>query len=124
MDCVVCEKRGGYNRAVVEAETGFELGGLCVRCETERLGELSDELGDPDTETCVYCDRDGLWAVPKWLPATYESTGKTVSYVDYDPSTAALRFCDEHLARLGVDDMTTPETVGNEREYPPRTSDD
>lgn len=124
MECVVCGKPGGYNRVVVEGATGFELGGLCVDCETRKLGELSDELGDPESESCVYCERDGLWAVPKWLPSTYESDGDTVSYVDYDASNASIRFCDEHLARLGVDDMTTHEAVRGDYEYVTRTSED
>ena len=51
MDCVICERRGGYNRAVVELETGVELGGLCVRCENEKFGELCGELGDPDSDS-------------------------------------------------------------------------
>lgn len=106
MDCIVCQRRSGYNRAVVELDSGRELGALCVRCEHEQFGEFSDELGEPDATTCVFCDRDAFWALPKWLPSTYEIENRTVSYVDYEPSTAALALCDEHLDRLGVEDMT------------------
>lgn len=108
MDCVVCEKDSGYNRVVVDVESGHELGGLCVRCENDKFGEFADELGDQDSDTCTFCDRDGFWAAPKYLPSTYETDGKTVSYVDYDASTAALTLCDEHLAKLGVEDIALP----------------
>jgi len=124
MDCVICERRGGYNRAVVELETGVELGGLCVRCENEKFGELCEELGDPDSESCVLCDRDGLWALPKWLPSTYESDGRTVSYVDYDVSTTDFRLCDEHLAKVGVDDIAVPKVTEEPEQFITRGTDD
>jgi hypothetical protein len=124
MDCVVCEKPSGYNRVVVELESGVELGGLCVRCETEKFGELGDELAGHDDQTCVFCDRDGFWALPKWLPSTYESEGHTVSYVDYDVSTTGFQLCDEHLARVGVDDLSVPVATDAPREYITRSTDD
>jgi hypothetical protein len=70
MDCVVCQKRSGYNRVVVDLDSGHELGGLCVRCETEEFGEFCDDLADSHAESCVFCDRDGIWAAPKYLPST------------------------------------------------------
>lgn len=103
MDCIVCQRRSGYNRAVVELDSGRELGALCVCCEREQFGEFSDELGEPGATTCVLCDRDAFWALPKWLPATYKTEDRVVSYVDYDPANAALVLCDEHLDCLGVD---------------------
>jgi hypothetical protein len=124
MDCVICERRGGYNRAVVELETGVELGGLCVRCENEKFGELCGELGDPDSDSCVFCDRDGLWALPKWLPSTYESDGRTVSYVDYDVSTTSFHLCDEHLAKVGVDDIAVPKVTKEPEQFITRSTDD
>lgn len=113
MDCVVCRKRSGYNRVVVDVESGFELGGLCVHCESEKFGEFSDELGEPGADTCVFCDRDAFWSLPKWLPSTYETSDRIVSYVDYDASSTGLVLCDEHLAALGVEDIPTP-TVSTE----------
>jgi len=124
MDCVVCERRGGYNRVVVELETGVELGGLCVRCENEKFGELGAELGDPDSECCAFCDRDGLWALPKWLPSTYESDGKTISYVDYDVSTTGFRLCDEHLAKVGVEDIGVPRPTEEPEAFLTQGTDD
>lgn len=123
MDCVVCEKRSGYNRVVVDLDSGNELGGLCVRCETEKFGEFSDELGE-EGACCEFCDRDGFWAVPKWLPSTYEEDGKTISYVDYDVSNATLRLCDEHLARLGVDDIPVPAAAEETHEFITRSAED
>lgn len=106
MDCVVCHQPSGYNRVVVDAESGSELGGLCVHCETEAFGRISDELGEPGQRSCVCCERDGHWLLPKWLPSTYVEDGKTISYVDYDTAEAALRLCDEHLASIGVEDFS------------------
>jgi hypothetical protein len=123
MDCVVCEKKSGYNRAVVDLESGNELGGLCVRCEAEKFGEFSDELGEEGSD-CMFCDRDGFWAVPKYLPSTYEEDGKTVSYVDYDVSNATLKLCDEHLADLGVDDMTIPAATEDTQAFITRGAED
>jgi len=117
MDCIVCQRRSGYNRAIVELDSGRELGTLCVRCEREQFGEFSDELGEPDATTCVFCDRDAFWALPKWLPSTYETEGKVVSFVDYDPSTAALALCDEHFDRLGVEELPlhAPDDAADQR---------
>lgn len=117
MDCVVCEKRSGYNRVVVDADSGAELGGLCVDCERTAFGTLSDELGDPDDDACVCCGRDGFWLLPKWLPSTYEADHKTVSYVDYDPGNTALKLCDEHLAHIGVEDISRPTRESGREEH-------
>ncbi|MFB6269058.1 MAG: hypothetical protein ABEH83_03885 [Halobacterium sp.] len=124
MDCVVCQRRSGYNRVVVDAESGVELGGLCVDCERDAFGKLADELGDPTDDTCVCCDRDGFWRLPKWLPSTYETDGKTVSYVDYDPADTALKLCDEHLASIGVEDISRPAADPGRGEYVSRSVDD
>ncbi|WP_336037392.1 hypothetical protein [Halobacterium yunchengense] len=104
MECVVCGRQSGYNRAVVDTTADRELGGLCVRCELRKLGELADQLGSDD-QSCAYCTRDGLWALPKYLPSTYREDGRTVSYVDYEVGADTLRVCDEHLSALGVADL-------------------
>lgn len=98
MDCVACGRRSSYNRAVVDTTTGREVGALCVRCETRQFGELVDHLVDDGDDTCTYCQRDGFWAFPLWVPSVREEDGCLVSYVDYDASSAALRLCDEHSA--------------------------
>lgn len=123
MDCVVCQLPGGYNRAVVDGERGVELGCLCVNCEAAAFDEDPDDLGEPGQETCVFCDRDGFWLLPKWLPSTYEADGKTVSYVDYDPTNTALRLCDEHLADIGVEDLSRPTDEDGPTSVPGRAED-
>lgn len=104
MECIACNHRSAYNRAVIDTSTGRELGTLCVSCETQKLGELAGEHTNTD-ESCLYCNRDGFWALPKWVPSTYEDGGDIVSYIDCDVSQATLRLCDEHLAALGVSDI-------------------
>lgn len=110
MECLICNESSGYNRAVVDTTTGRELGAVCRRCELDQFGELVDDLESRTADTCLYCDRDGIWALPRWLPSTYEDDGRTVSYVDYDASHATLHLCDEHLAELGVTELApTPD---------------
>lgn len=107
MDCIACENRSGYNRAVVDTTTSRELGPLCVRCEHVHLGELADHPSSKTTDdTCLYCDRHGVWALPKWLPQPCEEDGRIVSRVDYAVRQTTLRLCDEHLAALGVTSLT------------------
>ncbi|MGB9963965.1 hypothetical protein [Halobacterium sp. CBA1126] len=111
MDCIACQQRSGYNRAVVDTTTGRELGPLCVRCETEYFGELAAHPGSQRTDDgCLYCDRDGVWALPKWLPEAHVEGGRVVSRVDYDAERATLRLCDEHLAALDVDTLAPTRT--------------
>lgn len=110
MDCLACDHPSGYNRAVVDTTTDEELGPLCVRCEKAHLGELAAHPSSrPTDDTCLYCDRHGVWALPKWLPEAHEEAGSVISRVDYDVQQATLRLCDEHLAAVGVSPLTPPQ---------------
>lgn len=117
MDCVRCHYDGGYNRVVVDLASGLELGEFCVNCEHDQFGALSDELGSPDRTTCLYCQREGLWALLKWRNSTRVTDRAIISSVEYDPSMARLRLCDEHLAKIGVDQFPAPVGVEDRHEY-------
>ena len=100
MHCIVCGKRAGYNRAVVDLVSGLECGHLCVACEREAFGfalELGIGLG---SDSCSFCDRDGQYAVPKWEGRSREVDGDLRCSVEYDTSTATLLLCDEHFHRI------------------------
>ena len=47
-----------------------------------------------------------------------------MSYVDYDVSTTSFHLCDEHLAKVGVDDIAVPKVTKEPEQFITRSTDD
>jgi len=100
MHCTVCRLPSAYNRAVVDTVDGETLGCLCTSCIESFFGRSLSEV-EPTDRTCVLCDRDGFYALPKWQCRTVDD-GHRVVIVDLDPTVTAStpRLCDRHYASL------------------------
>ena len=100
--CVRCNREPGYNRAVLDLVRGVEIGSLCRNCE---LGvfyvlDTSPVTTSGEGHTCACCDRDGFYALPRWLPETCADTGTVRTSVDYQLDDQPLFLCDEHFDEL------------------------
>lgn len=101
MKCVVCHRKGGFHRAVVDTTGEEVLGSLCRECEREEFGRSIDRGLFQPGDGCIFCERDGTVAIPLWRPDTRTTAGGTVvNEVSIEVDDATLRLCDEHLAAV------------------------
>lgn len=107
MGCITCGREAGFNRAIVHVLSGREVGRLCRNCELRHFGQRL-ETSDVGGDACVFCGRDGHFAVPKFRARVVESGGKLVSRTEPAVTAATPQVCDRH-----VDAM---ETVGDPRD--------
>lgn len=107
MDCIRCGCQAGYNRAVVDAVSGQELGRFCRNCELEEFGRTLERLCQTE-RTCVICDRDGHFGFAAWTPTLEDGDGRQVSSVEYELTDRTPFLCDEHYH---VVTQSEPETA-------------
>lgn len=101
MDCIVCGQDAGYHRAVVDTLEDIRVGGLCRECEGAEFGRSLERGRFRETDGCILCARDGLYALPVGQPtATRNDDGSVVGDVVYDISAETVRLCDEHFHEL------------------------
>lgn len=105
--CFSCEKNAGYNRAIIELSTNREAGRLCVNCEQREFGNSLEYARQTVTDSCLFCERDAQYVLPRYLPFTLKHTTKTVSKVSTELEEHPVRLCDEHLFVLKNDTATT-----------------
>ena len=112
MKCVSCGLGAGYNRAVVDLVHGTELGGFCFRCEDAEFGRSLSRGDWSSVEGCLFCERDGFYALPEWKPFCETEGDRTVCKVDYRVDESTLRLCDEHF--VCVNDGPTQRDAGRQ----------
>lgn len=104
MNCLSCGKAAGYNRVVIDAHTGTELGGFCMNCEKDRFGEALSYMHADETDSCSLCERDGLYLLARYVPSAEErDDGVIHCSVSVESANSALRLCDEHYHELLAD---------------------
>lgn len=101
MNCVTCGLAAGYNRAVVDLVGGEVVGGLCVGCEKAEFGESLARGHWAATDGCVFCPRDGQFALPLWEPRAERKGRNVYGSVEYELTDATAALCDEHLHLVG-----------------------
>ncbi len=106
MNCVRCGNDAGYNRLVAELYSGAEIGGLCMNCEKEQYGECLSYVARNEPRQCAFCERDGHFALPRWVPSLEKTDDKVVSTVSLEETDTAVKLCDEH-AQPTVNEPTT-----------------
>jgi hypothetical protein len=100
MHCTVCRLPSAYNRAVVDTVTEETLGCLCTSC-IERFFGRSLSAADPSGTTCILCDRDGFYALPKWRCQTRSEENRIViGNLDAPVADVTPRLCDRHYEAL------------------------
>ncbi len=110
MDCLVCHQQAGYNRAVVDVLSGTTVGALCRNCELDHFGHRL-EIRESDADGCAFCERDGHYALAKWLPQTSREGDAVRTSVDYRVTDDTVHLCDEHLTELRELPADPPTTV-------------
>lgn len=97
MNCIVCDEAADFNRAVIERDTGEEVGDLCGDCERAVFGELFDEYAR-DGDACVVCGAEGRYVFPEWW--TDEDDEEVHSVIMYDADSLAPVLCTAHFQGL------------------------
>jgi len=101
--CIACGEPAGYNRAVVDTVGGVRVGALCVNCERAEFGRSLERGRWRGVDGCAFCDRDGFYALPQWVPDCRRDDAALVSTVAYEVTEATATVCDEHLHALRDD---------------------
>lgn len=99
MECVSCELRAGYNRVVIDVVTDEQLGGFCRNCELDEFGHTLSKFVSSDN-TCLLCNRDGLYAIPAWEPYETTTDHHTTCGVEYTVRDRTPSLCDEHFSDI------------------------
>jgi hypothetical protein len=109
VSCTACGLPSSYNRAVIDSVDDEVVGCLCTSCIEDFFGR-SLELFERRDETCLFCDRRGLYALPKWSCVTIEDDERIdVVGVDYCVDAATPHLCNHHFSELRADDDENPE---------------
>lgn len=105
MDCIVCGQDAGYHRIVVDTLEDTRVGGFCRECERSEFGRSLERGRFTETEGCILCARDALYALPVGQPtATRNEDESVVGDVVYDTVPETPRLCDEHFHELAEAD--------------------
>lgn len=121
MDCLACGLPSGYNRVLVDGDSGAEVGGLCVECEEHEFGDrLRWEVrAETEPDRCALCADDARIRAPEWDPEMDVTDDGTVVWEDYRVTETTPGLCGEHVGTLADRDPVG----GSSLETPPRQSD-
>lgn len=100
MDCIVCARAGGYNRAVVDVASGTVTGGFCRNCELDLFSDRLDAMPVQESSGCAFCDREGVYALPKWVPETTVRGDVVTNDVEFSVTETTVLLCAAHYDRL------------------------
>lgn len=95
MHCILCGRKAGYNRAVIDRFSGAKIGHLCMNCERDEFGNVL-EYDAQDGTQCLLCQRDGHVTLPRYV-STPERTGDTIVCKTTIEDGDAPCLCDEHF---------------------------
>lgn len=104
MNCVHCGG-DGFNRVVVRATDGAELGSLCEACEDETFGVTLEDRELRRTAGCQFCPADGPFALPV-LECVVEWDDAARTDLEYALDEETPRLCRDHLASFVLVDPT------------------
>lgn len=96
MNCVHCGG-DGFNRVVVRATDGAELGSLCEACEEETFGVTLEDGELRRTAGCHFCPADGPFALPV-LECVVEWDDAARTELEYALDDETPRLCRAHLS--------------------------
>ncbi|MFB6122443.1 MAG: hypothetical protein ABEJ78_03175 [Haloferacaceae archaeon] len=121
MSCVHCDRDVTDDRAVVDTETGAELGGLCHGCERETFGICLEEGLGTSTKRCLFCSADGSIALPRYKLEINLVDGQEGVEEGYALTDETPRLCTRHANDLfGLElDATERRFVRSKRPRPP-----
>lgn len=100
MNCLRCGREAGYNRVVIDLLAGTELGRLCMNCEKDQFGECLEYFGSAGADDCAFCERDGHFALARWLPSVEDRGDRLVCTAEVERTDTAVKVCDEHFHEI------------------------
>ncbi|WP_157231328.1 hypothetical protein [Halostagnicola larsenii] len=77
-----------------------------MNCEKEHYGECLSYVSRNGPRQCAFCERDGHFALPRWVPSLEHTDDKLVSSVSLEETDTAVKLCDEHVQPV-VNEPTT-----------------
>lgn len=108
MPCIMCGKSAGFNRAILDVLSGQTLGRLCRNCELDHFGQRMEMQDRSDDGECVFCDRRGHYALPKFVATIVESEGELISTNEPEVTDATPEICEHHVDLMEQFDEETP----------------
>lgn len=99
MNCFVCSREAGFNRALV-GPGGAVRAGLCRGCESELFGTRLAALEGGDATTCAFCASAGAYVLGKWLPRHEVRDGDVHVENFVDRTDESVRLCHDHVRAL------------------------
>lgn len=99
MNCFVCSRDAGYNRALV-GPGGEVRAGLCRSCETDLFGTRLVAFEGEDDSTCSFCDAEGAYVLGKWLPRHEVRQGDVHVENVVDRTDETVGLCHDHARAL------------------------
>lgn len=123
--CIGCGAESSRFRIVIDLDTDREIGCLCRACLTDQFGQLITHTDWRNNDGCAICDRDAFYGLPE-VRLCRETRGASVamSRFEYALDAHTLRFCDEHLTCLSVDEMTAPRAIADGGSYQPNNGNE
>lgn len=111
MVCTICGQTAGFNRAITDVLSGQKVGRICRNCELDYFGRRL-EMQDPSNDTCVFCEREGYYAIPKFVAKVVESDGALVSKNETKVTDSTPQLCEYHVELMEEFDnqLTTSES--------------
>lgn len=106
MTCTICGQTAGFNRAITDVLSGQEVGRICRNCELDYFGRRL-EMQDPTSDTCVFCEREGYYAIPKFVASIVEAEGDLVSTNETEVTDSTPQLCEYHVELMEQFDSQT-----------------
>ena len=110
MNCLICGKEAGFNRAMIDLYSGTKLGGLCMNCEKEEFGKTLEYSITSESQQCRLCERDGQIQLPKFVSKAESLGDDVVVKSSIEESESAPALCDEHFHMI-TDSRKKPAAV-------------
>jgi|AntRauTorcE11898_2_1112593.scaffolds.fasta_scaffold73794_1 hypothetical protein len=108
MECAKC-RTSGFNRVIIDVQSGDILGGLCTNCDGSEIPVRSQQ--DPEGgSTCVHCPQSGDIAIPI-LECEIDYKGELL--IEYDLDRGTPRFCEDCAPIPLVDQDQALESVSD-----------
>lgn len=108
MECAKC-RTSGFNRVIIDVQSGDILGGLCASCEASEILVQSQQSTE-EGSTCVHCPQSGHIAIPI-LECEISYKGELL--IEYDLSQETPRFCEDCAPIPLVDQDQAIESVSD-----------
>lgn len=99
MNCFVCARDAGFNRALL-GPAGEVRAGLCRRCESGLFGSRLAALESDDGGTCAFCAGESVYHLGKWRPSYQVRDGAVHVENIVDTTDEIVGLCHDHVRAL------------------------